>query len=82
MATTGTVWAFDLGKGSIGDYPSPRWGEGGRSPDEVSTKPHPKFLHKASLLILAEFTKDKTGGGNPRRFCLRNAFEQVYPHGG
>ena len=21
------VWAFDLGKGSIGDIPSPRWGD-------------------------------------------------------
>jgi hypothetical protein len=48
-----TVWAFDLGKGSIGDCPSPRWGavprpadgrgwraatgEGCHWPDEVNT---------------------------------------------
>jgi hypothetical protein len=38
------VWAFDLGKGSIG--------------------------------------KNKTGEDCPRRLCLRNAFDQVYPHGG
>jgi hypothetical protein len=25
---------------------------------------------------------NKTGEDCPRRFCLRNAFEQVYPHGG
>jgi hypothetical protein len=58
-ASNETVWAFDLGKGSIGDFPSPRWGEGGRSPDEVN--PIPQFLHKASLLIPAEFWKIKMG---------------------
>ena len=26
-ASNETVWAFDLGKGSIGDSPSPRWGD-------------------------------------------------------
>jgi len=25
-ASNEMVWAFDLGKGSIGDSPSPRWG--------------------------------------------------------
>lgn len=41
MANTGTVWAFDLGKGSIGE--AVRLGD--------------KFLHKASLLIPAEHAK-------------------------
>jgi hypothetical protein len=26
-ASNEIVWAFDLGKGSIGDFPSPRWGD-------------------------------------------------------
>jgi len=26
--------------------------------------------------------KNEAGEGCPRRLCLRNAFEQVYPHGG
>jgi len=26
--------------------------------------------------------ENKTGEDCPRRLCLRNAFEQVYPHGG
>lgn len=45
MATTGTVWAFDLGNGSIGE--AVRLGD--------------KFLHKASLLIPADFAKKKKG---------------------
>ena len=40
-----TIWAFDLGKGSIGE--AVRCGD--------------KFLHKASLLIPAEFAKIKMG---------------------
>ena len=38
-ASNETVWAFDLGKGFHGDFPSPRWGEGGRRPDEVNREP-------------------------------------------
>jgi hypothetical protein len=77
MANTGTVWAFDLGKGSIGE----------------AVRLNDKFLHKASSpcraeaqrvgwVIPAEFVKNKPGEDYPRRVCLRNAFEQVYPHGG
>jgi hypothetical protein len=72
-ASNEMVWAFDLGKGSIGDFPSPRWGEGGRSPDEVNKNFHHEFLHKASLpwrdevkrrrLIPAEFAETKTAAG-------------------
>jgi len=40
-----TTWAFDLGKGSIGE--AVRCGD--------------KFLHKASLLIPAEFAENKKG---------------------
>ena len=61
-----TIWAFDLGKGSIGE--AVRQGD--------------KFLRKASLLIPSVSGKNKTGEDEPRRFCLRNAFDQVYPHGG
>ncbi|HEY5503844.1 MAG TPA: hypothetical protein VIK28_01705 [Sedimentisphaerales bacterium] len=39
------VWAFDLGKGSIGE----------------AVRQGTKFLHKASLLIPAEFWKIKMG---------------------
>ncbi len=39
-----TIWAFDLGKGSIGE--AVRCGD--------------KFLHKGSLLIPAEFAETKT----------------------
>jgi len=66
MATTGTVWAFDLGKGSIGE----------------AVGLNGKFLRKASLINPAEFGENNTGEDYPRRCCLRNAFEQVYPHGG
>ena len=77
------VWAFDLGKGSIGDFPSPRWGEGGRSPDEVNKNFHHGFLHKASLpwrdevkrrrLIPAEFAETKTAAGRRRMWRTRQA---------
>ena len=60
MGTTPTVWAFDLGKGSIGEAVR----QGGQ------------FLHKAMLLLPAAFGKNKTGEDEPRRFCLRNAFER------
>jgi len=39
-----TVWAFDLGKGSIGE----------------AVRRGTEFLHKASLLIPAEFAETKT----------------------
>ena len=66
-ASNETVWAFDLGKVSIGDSPSPRCGEGGRGPDEVDIIL--PFPHKASLLIPAEFAETKTAAG-------RNLLEQ------
>lgn len=45
MANTGTVWAFDLGKGSIGD-PLRRRNSAARA-----VRLNDKFLHKASQLI-------------------------------
>ena len=77
MAKTGTVWAFDLGKELVGE----------------AVRLKDKFFHKAALpcraeakcegrVLSAEFPKNKTGEGLPHRLCLRNAFEQVYPHGG
>jgi hypothetical protein len=65
------VWAFDLGKGSIGDSPSPRWGEGGRSPDEVNKNLHHEF--GASLLIPTEFAETKTAAGRRRIWRTRQA---------
>jgi hypothetical protein len=65
------VWAFDLGKGSIGDNPSPRWGEGGRRPDEVNPNLHNEF--GASLLIPAEFPETKTAAGRRRMWRTRLA---------
>ena len=67
------VWAFDLGKGSIGDFPSPRWGEGVRRTDEVNKNLHNEFLHKASLLIPAEFAETKTAAGRRRMWRTRQA---------
>src|SRR5712691_135269 len=57
MANTGTVWAFDLGKGSIGE----------------AVRLDNKFLHKASLLIPAEFAETKTAAGRRRMFRTRQA---------
>lgn len=45
MADTGTVWAFDLGKGSIGE----------------AVRLNDKFLHRATLLIPAKFAEKKKG---------------------
>jgi len=42
-----TIWAFDLGKGSIGE----------------AVRRGNEFLHKASLLIPAEFAETKTAAG-------------------
>ena len=41
---TGTIWAFNLGKGSIGE----------------AVRRGNEFLHKASLLIPAAFAETKT----------------------
>jgi hypothetical protein len=62
-AANETVWAFDLG-----NVPRPSDGRGWRAatgegcnwPDEVNTNFHNEFLHKASLLIPAEFSETKT----------------------
>jgi hypothetical protein len=43
--TNSHVWAFDLGKGSIGE----------------AVRQGNKFLHKASLLIPANFAENKKG---------------------
>lgn len=60
MPTSGTVWAFDLGKGSIG--------EAVRSGNE--------FLHKASLLIPAEFAETKTAAKRRRAWRTRIAHRE------
>jgi CRISPR-associated endonuclease Csn1 len=52
-----TIWAFDLGKSSIGE--AVRCGN--------------KFLHKASLLIPAEFAETKTAAGRRRMWRTRQA---------
>ena len=94
MGNTYTVWAFDLGKGSIGDMSSPLWrdlnrlrsgernspeaaacgaeraglrvSQRGRRSDEVNTNLHHQFLHKDSLLILANFEENKKGADRLR----------------
>src|ERR1035441_4286699 len=50
-ASNDMVWAFDLGKGSIGE----------------AVRRGNEFLHKASLLIPAEFAETKTADGGRRR---------------
>lgn len=60
MKAEGCVWAFDLGKGSIGE----------------AVRNGNVFLHKASLVpARAPFhtQQNKTGEDCPRRLCLRNA---------
>ena len=52
-----TVWAFDLGKGSIGE----------------AVRRGNEFLHKASLLIPAEFAETKTAAGRRRMWRTRQA---------
>ena len=52
------VWAFDLGKGSIGE----------------AVRRGNEFLHKASLLIPAEFAESS------RRNCFRPIFRAHSPH--
>lgn len=52
-----TVWAFDLGKGSIGE----------------AVRQGTKFLHKASLLIPADFAETKTAASRRRMWRTRQA---------
>jgi len=52
-----TVWAFDLGKGSIGEV----------------VRQGTKFLHKASLLIPADFAETKTAANRRRMWRTRQA---------
>ncbi|HUK83087.1 MAG TPA: hypothetical protein VLZ12_10710 [Verrucomicrobiae bacterium] len=52
-----TVWAFDLGKGSIGEV----------------VRQGTKFLHKASLLIPADFAETKTAANRGRMWRTRQA---------
>jgi CRISPR-associated endonuclease Csn1 len=56
-ASNEMVWAFDLGKGSIGE----------------AVRRGNEFLHKASLLIPAEFAETKTAAGRRRMFRTREA---------
>ena len=56
-AANETVWAFDLGKGSIGE----------------AVRRGNEFLHKASLLIPAEFAETKTAAGRRRMWRTRQA---------
>ena len=57
MNQDGTIWAFDLGKASIGE----------------AVRRGTKFLHKASLLIPAEFAETKTAAGRRRMWRTRQA---------
>ncbi len=52
-----TIWAFDLGKGSIGE----------------AVRQGTNFLHKASLLIPAEFAETRTARGRRRMWRTRQA---------
>jgi CRISPR-associated endonuclease Csn1 len=52
-----TIWAFDLGKGSIGE----------------AVRQGTTFLHKASLLIPAEFAETKTARDRRRMHRTREA---------
>jgi hypothetical protein len=56
-ASNEIVWAFDLGKGSIGE----------------AVRRGNEFLHKASLLIPAEFAETKTAAGRRRMWRTRQA---------
>jgi len=51
------IWAFDLGKGSIGE----------------AVRQGTKFLHKASLLIPADFAETKTAANRRRAWRTRQA---------
>jgi hypothetical protein len=60
-----TIWAFDLGKGSIGD-PLRRHDSTARA-----VRCGDQFLHKASLLIPADFAETKTAAGRRRMWRTR-----------
>src|SRR5438552_2404053 len=57
MSKIETVWAFDLGKGSIGE----------------AVRRGTEFLHKASLLIPADFAETKTAASRRRMWRTRQA---------
>src|SRR5437899_11161546 len=57
MNSNEIVWAFDLGKGSIGE----------------AVRQGTTFLHKASLLIPAEFAETKTARDRRRMWRTRQA---------
>jgi CRISPR-associated endonuclease Csn1 len=57
MSNAGAIWAFDLGKGSIGE----------------AVRQGSKFLHKASLLIPADFAETKTAANRRRMWRTRQA---------
>ena len=59
-ASNEIVWAFDLGKGSIGE----------------AVRRGNEFLHKASLLIPAEFAETKTAAGRRRMMRTRDAHKE------
>jgi hypothetical protein len=83
-AANETVWAFDLGnvpRPSDGRGWRAATGEGCNLPDEVNTNFLHTFLHKASLLIPAEFEKDKTGKVALAGFVLETLFYAACPHG-
>ncbi len=78
LAANETVWAFDLGKGSIGspggvapvdEFP----GVAGVTPRGEAVRRGNEFLHKASLLIPAEFAETKTAAGRRRMWRTRQA---------
>ncbi len=60
MGENKTIWAFDLGTGSIGE----------------AVRDGTKFLHKASLLIPADFAETKTAAGR-RRMCRTRLAHQA-----
>lgn len=59
-----TIWAFDLGKGSIGEAV---WDDGNGDSSKA------KFLHVASLLIPAEFASTKDAASRRRMKRTRDA---------
>jgi hypothetical protein len=60
---TGTIWAFDLGKGSIGE----------------AVRRGNEFKHGESLLIPAEFAETKTAAGRRRMWRTRQAHSSHRP---
>ena len=62
-ANSEIVWAFDLGKGSLGE----------------AVRRGNEFLHQASLLIPAEFAETKTAVGRRQRWRTRQAQDPYRP---